>query len=125
MNMYENACLMMRERRLRDWIRIRLQDLRRAKFRDVADFAHAAKISQRHVYKIESGESCPTVERLANMLYACDTDLARFFAPLHKDGAAASTRDQHLIDLFNRALLISAKRAAVESLLQALFLDES
>src|SRR5262245_2368072 len=100
-------------RRLRDWIRKRLRDARCAAFNTAPEFAAAAHISVRHVYKIENGISSPTVETLAAWLKACDTDLAEFFRPLANNARLLSEQDRAIFELFQRAMLVPEKRAAM------------
>lgn len=73
--------------KLRDWVKAELKALRlnymdSAGVTSVEKFAVRAKISKEHVYKLERGDSSPTVETLNDWLIACDTSLYVFFQRL-------------------------------------------
>jgi len=53
----------------------RIQDLREKKGLTMTDFADKAKISRIHAYRIESGESVPTIATVRNIAIALEVKL--------------------------------------------------
>jgi len=109
---------------LRDWIRLRLAALRRGTGLTKENFAAAAKVSSRHINKLEDGDSSPTVEMLHNWLGASDTNLARFFAPLmDRQDKQVVKEDRAAHDGLDWALAQPRKAPGVR-LMMAEFLNE-
>jgi transcriptional regulator with XRE-family HTH domain len=106
---------------LRQWIRVRLAELRAARTRSespelsVKQFARLAGISPRHVYKIEAGESSPTIETLNNWLVACNSTLGQFFIALLASDATNRQRktEERAIELLRRGFMFPLTRKIV------------
>jgi transcriptional regulator with XRE-family HTH domain len=114
----------MTDAELRDWIRLRLAALRRGTRLPKLEFAKRAKISPRHINKLEDGDSSPTVETLHNWLLACGTNLARFFAPLlDRDDKQLTKEDRAAHDGLDWALAQPRKAPGVR-LMMAEFVSE-
>jgi transcriptional regulator with XRE-family HTH domain len=106
---------------LRQWIRTRLSELRAARMRSespelsVKQFARLAGMSPRHVYKIEAGESSPTIETLNNWLVACNSSLGQFFVALQTSEATDRQRrvEDQAIESLRRGFMFPLTRKIV------------
>jgi transcriptional regulator with XRE-family HTH domain len=106
---------------LRQWIRMRLSELRAARMRSespglsVKQFARLAGMSPRHVYKIEAGESSPTIETLNNWLAACNSSLGQFFTALQASEATNRQRraEDEAIESLRRGFMFPLTRKIV------------
>lgn len=111
----------MDDKELRRWVGARLSELRMSRTRSqspelsVRQFARLAGISPRHVYKIEAGESSPTIETLNNWLRACDSTLGQFFIALLASGPTTQRRkaEDRALEILRRGFMFPLTRKIV------------
>lgn len=110
---------------LKDWIKTRLSDLRLRRKGTNQEFADLAGISVSHVHKAPKTGGI-TVETLANWLYACGTDLPKFFAELETvEDKEEIEYDRIIMDFCRRAINSPPKQVALVGVLKGLFPDEA
>src|SRR5688572_26384947 len=73
-----------RDKKLGGWVARELKQLRKTYMdthgmTNVQQFADLIPLSKRHIYQLESGESSPTIETLAQILRTCNSNLVEFF----------------------------------------------
>lgn len=104
---------------------LRVKDLRDSQKLTRPQFSKKARTSVSNLYKVERGDSSPTVETLHHWLMACNTNLARFFEPLLTTEDRGILNDEKRLHvLFERAMLVPSKKAVVKAVLESLFVDD-
>lgn len=117
-----------RGKKLREWLRVRLEDLRDHSNPSLnnKEFAKKAGLSVEHYYKLLRGGSSPTVETLADWLSACGTNLPRLFAEMEAgNDHETNETNRFIMELCSRAVLFESGRNSLIPTLVLLFPDES